>query len=99
MPLASEVKQRILDYLRAAETPKKAMEVASGCSITKREANNALYTLHKEGQVQKQEGGKWVVCADGTELESCCKTPQPAAGKCFGNLLMLYLQPSDTESN
>ncbi|XP_025060483.1 Z-DNA-binding protein 1 isoform X1 [Alligator sinensis] len=76
---ASEVKQRILDYLRAAETPKKAIEVASGCSITKQEANKALYTLHKEGQVEKRDGGKWVVCADGTELESCCKTPQSAA--------------------
>ncbi|XP_019365741.1 PREDICTED: Z-DNA-binding protein 1 [Gavialis gangeticus] len=74
-----ELKQYILNYLRAAGTPKKAIEVANGCSVTKREANSMLYTLQKEGQVEKQDSGKWVVCAGGKELESCCKTPQPAA--------------------
>ncbi|XP_019403722.1 PREDICTED: Z-DNA-binding protein 1 [Crocodylus porosus] len=70
-----ELKQRILDYLRAAKTPKKAIEVASACSVMKREANHVLYTLQKEGQIEKLDSGKWVVCAGGMEQE----TPKPAA--------------------
>ncbi|XP_067410727.1 Z-DNA-binding protein 1 [Emydura macquarii macquarii] len=71
---AAQMDQLILDYLKTAATPKKAPEIAQGCSVTKQEANKVLYQMWKEGKVEKRNDQKWVVCADGKEMECHQKT-------------------------
>ncbi|XP_074868191.1 Z-DNA-binding protein 1 [Carettochelys insculpta] len=67
----SNVEQCVWDHLQTTATPEKAREIARACSITKQEANKALYNLLKEGKVELQnDSHKWVVCTDKTDVES-----------------------------